>query len=144
MKALPEFSLHHIGVVTRGIEEELPIFEMLGYCKTSEIFIEPGQKVRGLFIAAPGQPVLELLENMENGGPLAGALAKGIKFYHFAYAVPDVDKALERLLALCRAKVIVPANEGVYFKRICFVMLPNMMLVELIEPRQTDSGMMIC
>lgn len=124
--------LHHIGVATRGIERELPLFELLGYRKASDIGIEPGQKVRALFIAAPGQPTLELLENLEATGPLDVPLAQGIKFYHFAYTVPDVDAALERALA-ARAKIVVPVCPAVHFRRLCFVMFPNMMLVEFVE-----------
>jgi len=125
--------LHHIGVVTRGIEKELPFFELLGYRKISDMHAEPDQKVRGMFIAAPGQPVLELLENIEENGPLDVLLERGIKFYHFAYAVADIDQALERILSSQGGKVIVPAAHSSYFRRICFVMLRNMMLIELVE-----------
>ena len=129
----PDCRLHHIGVVTRGIDKELPFFESLGYQSVSSVFTEPGQKVRGLFIAAPGQPTLELLENLGPSGPLDTPLARGIKLYHFAYATDDIEAALAAITADGRAKIISPLTGGAYFSRLCFVMLPNMMLIELVE-----------
>ena len=128
-----EFPLHHIGVATHGIDREFPVFEALGYRKVSEIFSDPVQKIRGLFITAPGQPPLELLENLYEHGPLDVPLERGIKLYHFAYAVDNLEQALEKLLRLERAKIVSPVTPASMFKRVCFVMLPNMMLVELLE-----------
>ena len=125
--------LHHIGVATRSIARELPVFQALGYQKCSEAFVDPGQKIRGLFIAAPNQPMLELLENTEASGPLDSCLKNGIKFYHFSYVVEAIEPVLEALVREQRAKVVVPVTTAVYFQRICFVMLPNMMLIELVE-----------
>ena len=130
---LPALSLHHIGVVCRDMAKDLLVFEQLGYVRDSEIFVETGQKVKGLFISAPNQPRLELLENLESSGPLDSCLQKGIKFYHFAYEVRDIEAELEKILSIGQAKVIVPICEAVFFKKICFVMLPNMMLIELVQ-----------
>lgn len=128
-----DLTLHHIGVATRGIERELPFFTVLGYRKVTDAFVEQGQKVRGMFIAAPGQPMLELLENLEAGGPLDAPLSRGVKFYHLAYRVENIETALERLLPETGGKIIVPAARSDFFHRICFVMLRNMALVELVE-----------
>ena len=138
---LSELTLHHIGVVTRSIKKELPVFALLGYRGISGIFTEPGQKVRGMFIGAPGQPTLELLENAGTPGPLDASLRRGVKFYHFAYSVPDVEAELGNLLASCRAKVVIPVTRSEYFHKLCFVMLPNMMLVEFVEPRRMHDGL---
>ena len=127
--------LHHIGVATRGIEQELPCFAAMGYRPSSSFFVEPGQKVRGLFLSAPGQPCLELLEQVEDSGPLDSWLKKGIKFYHFCYAVPDIDRSLGTLLHVDRARVVVPVSDADFFTKICFVMLPNMLLIELVTCR---------
>lgn len=128
-----DLKLHHIGVATRSIAKELTVFEALGYKKCSEAFVDPGQKIRGQFIAAPGQPMLELLENTESTGPLDSCLKNGIKFYHFSYVVEAIEPVLETLVREQRAKVVVPVTAAAYFQRICFVMLPNMLLVELVE-----------
>lgn len=133
MNVPPDLVLHHIGVATRSIERELPYFEALGYRAASGVFTEPEQKVRGMFIAATGQPALELLENLEESGPLDAPLTRGVKLYHFAYQVENIEKDMKRIMTHTGDKVIVPAMRGAYFQRICFVMLRNMMLIELVE-----------
>lgn len=129
-----DLKLHHIGVATKSIEMELPFFENLGYKRVSEVFVDEGQKIKGLFIAAENQPTLELLENMTPDGPLNGCLAKGIKFYHFAYETHDIDKDAERIKQI-GAMVIVPVVNAVYFDKVCFLMLKNMMMIELVQLR---------
>ena len=129
-------TLHHLGVATRSIERELPCYEALGYRAVSDPFTDAGQGIRGLFVKAQGQPTLELLENLGPSGPLDDCLARGIKIYHFSYETTDIDAALKALAERTGAKVIVPVTEASYFHRVCFVMLPNMLLVELVqEPR---------
>lgn len=128
-----DFPLHHIGVATHGIEKELRVFEGLGYRAASAPFVDEGQKIRGLFITTPGCPTLELLEHTGSSGPLDLWLKKGVKFYHFSYEVPDMEEALGMVLRLERAKVVVPVTTATYFHKICFVMLPNMLLVELVQ-----------
>lgn len=127
---------HHIGVATRGIEKELPEFERLGYTALSSVFSDKTMRIRGLMLAAPGQPTLELLENMDEGGPLDVPLKRGIKFYHFAYEAEDIEKTVRDLLEDGRAKLVYPVSGAEYFRRVCFLMLPNMALIELVETGQ--------
>ena len=124
---------HHIGVATKGIEKELPVYTLMGYEKEGEAFEDPTQGIRGLFITAKDQPRLELLENLPDSHTLDKPLENGQKFYHTAYYVDNIEAALE-MYKNNRAKVISPLKESVYFgKRICFLMLPNMQMIELLE-----------
>lgn len=125
--------LHHIGVATKNIEAERPFFEALGYTPASAVFTDAGQKIRGQFMTAPGQPTLELLENMNENGPLDGPLRRGQKLYHLAYETDDMTADCERLTSRHGAKIIVPPTPADYFRRICFLMLPNLLLVELVQ-----------
>ena len=125
--------LHHIGVATRGIEKELPFFEAVGYAPVSPLFTDPARRIRGRFVAAPGQPTLELLENIDDSGPLDSCLKNGVKFYHLAYASTDIEADCATLATQHRAKVIVPLTPAVYFARVCFLILPNMLMIELVE-----------
>lgn len=133
-----EFHLnfHHIGVATKSIEKELSVFKTLGYRPVSDIFTDEIQNIRGLFIEAPGQPCLELLENLTPEGPLMSCLQKGIKFYHFAYETEDMDADVAFLSQEKKARIIVPVTVADYFERICFLMLPNMMMIELVEKKK--------
>lgn len=129
--------LHHIGVATYSIEKELPSFLQLGYSLGSEFFVEPSQAVRGIFIEAPNQPRLEILESITSNGEgvLEPYLSRGVKMYHSAYVVSSIEQKLVELKATGYYKVITPPTQGIFFKRFCFIMLANMSLVELIEVR---------
>lgn len=127
------FAFHHIGVATRGIDREFPIYKMIGYEKESDVFEDPAQGIRGLFIIAKDQPRLELLENLEGYDTLNIPLKRGGKLYHIAYYVYDIEKAIE-VFVRNRAKIVSPLKESVYFgTRVCFLFLPNSMMIELVE-----------
>lgn len=131
--ALGGFEFHHIGVATRSIEKELPIYTLLGYEPEGECFEDELQGIRGLFLTAKNQPRLELLENLEGSHTLDTPLASGQKYYHLAYRTPNIEQAAE-ILTGNRAKVMSGMKQSSYFgKRICFLMLPNMSMVELVE-----------
>lgn len=123
----------HIGVATSGIEKELPNYTLLGYTKDGEIFEDRQQGIRGLFFRAEGQPRLELLENLPGSTTLDIPLAKGNKFYHIGYTTEHFDAAMQAVRA-SRARVISQPKISHYFgKRIAFLVLPNMQMIELIE-----------
>ncbi len=105
---MENFKLHHIGVATNNIEKEFETFEKLGYTKVSEVFTEPVQKIKGLFISANGQPTLELLENLTQDGPLTNLLKKRTKFYHFAYITNNIEKDTDMFIKQYNAFVITP------------------------------------
>lgn len=129
---MDSMKLHHIGVATKNIDREFEIFKKLGYKQCSDIFVDETQKIKGMFISADNQPCLELLENISDDGPLTNHLKKGNKFYHFAYTTTDIEKDYNYLLSQ-GAVPVVKITKATYFERICFVMLKNMMLIELVE-----------
>lgn len=132
-KEFGEFTFHHIGVATKKIEKELPLYTLMGYEKESGFFEDPNQGIRGLFLTAKDHPRLELLENMEGSQMLDKQLELHQKMYHTAYYVKDIERAVE-VFSRNRCKMISPLKESVYFgKRICFFILPNMGMIELLE-----------
>lgn len=127
------FKFHHIGVVSSDIDRETEQLSVLGYRPESEVFIDPIQGVRGIFLA--GQlPRLELLSPLPNQGVLDPWIKSKAKLYHLAYLVQDLSRAVAELCA-CGAKVIVNPVQAVAYggRKIAFVVLPNMLLVELIS-----------
>ena len=131
---LKTFEFHHIGIATKDIEKEFKNFVMLGYTKESYFDGDKNQGVKGLFITAKKQPKLELLENLKDSTTLDYWLKQGIKMYHFGYIVSDIEKAFDIFTTKLRAKVVSPMKVSQYFgKRICFLILNNMFMVELIE-----------
>lgn len=128
-----KFEFHHIGIACTDIVREEMAYHMLGYHFELDTFTDENQGIMGKFGEANGQPRIELLANLEGQHTLTPYLQKGIKMYHYAYCVSDIEKA-GKFLEKNRAKVMSPLKKSAYFeKRICFYMLPNMLLVELVE-----------
>lgn len=131
--AVGDFEFHHIGVATKDIEKEFGTFAFLGYARSSDIFEDERQGIRGLFLEAKGQPRLELLSNLGESQTVTPMLESGNKMYHFAYLVSDIEKALS-VLTNAKAKIISPLKDSTYFgKRICFLLMPNRYMIELVE-----------
>lgn len=132
-KNVGKFEFDHIGIACKNIVKEMQTFQMLGYQFEAVSFKDDNQGIIGRFGTAQGQPKIELLSNMEGSATLDPYLEKGIKMYHFAYLVNDIQKA-SCYLEKCNAKLMSPRKRSIYFgKDICFYMLPNMMLIELVE-----------
>lgn len=128
-----KLEFHHIGVATTSIEKEFTPYRFLGYVRENATFEDHEQGIKGQFITAPGQPRLELLENLEGSATLDVWLKSRVKMYHFAYKTANIEEAIE-ILNRNKIRVITPLKISVYFKkRICFLMLSPGFLLELIE-----------
>lgn len=132
---LPLGSFHHIGVACLNLDREAERFAVLGYRAEAPDFEDPIQGVRGRFLVGAG-PRMELLVSTKPGGVLAPWLKTGQKMYHLAYEVDDIEHARAQLLA-SGAKTTVEPVPAVAFggRKISFLLLPNLLLVELIEMR---------
>ncbi len=129
----PNLVFHHLGLACRSIDRERRHLEMLGYTPEGESFEDPQQGVRGCFLVGPG-PRLELLEPLPDSSTLEPFLARGVKMYHQAFETPTFDDTLHGYLTQ-RARLVSPPKPAVAFhgRRVAFLILPNMLIVELIE-----------
>ena len=128
-----DFEFHHIGMACTDFNKESSAYKKLGYRQESPDFCDDGQGVYGRFLVARNQPRLELLKNTEISHTLDMWLKNKTKMYHLAYMVSDFDAACRHLLK-SGAKVMRQATVSVYFgKRICFMVLPNMFMIEVVE-----------
>lgn len=92
---LPEgYEFHHVGYATTSLQKERSFFAFLGYRQEGEDFVDPIQGVMGCFLVGSG-PRIELLENLPGADTLTPWLNAGIKMYHLAYLVADIERALE-------------------------------------------------
>jgi methylmalonyl-CoA/ethylmalonyl-CoA epimerase len=130
-----EMIFHHIGVVCRNLERELRELAALGYSPESEPFVDPLQGIRGCFVTGPG-PRLELLTPSGDSSPLSAWLDKGVKMYHQAFEVEHLAEGISTL-TVGGGILVSPPKQAVAFnsREVAFVMLPNMLLVELISAR---------
>lgn len=131
----PGLCFHHVGVACADLDRESRVLADLGYRPESEDVVDPIQGVRLRFLSGGG-PRLELIVPEGAGGVLTPWLSQGTKLYHLGYEADDLDAALTDLRA-ARGKAMVQPVPAVAFdgRRIAFVMLPNMLLIELIEVR---------
>lgn len=133
-----QLHFHHVGLACRDLEAETRALALLGYKAESLDFTDPGQGIQGRFVAGPG-PRIELLIQTDGSSVLEPWLAKGVKLYHYGYQVDRLDTEVERLKA-AGGIVVTPPLPAVAFggRRISFVMLRNLFLVELIEAGQAE------
>jgi len=128
-----DYEFHHLGYATKSIEESMGFFAFLGYVQEGDRFVDHSQGVAGCFLTGPG-PRIELLENLPGVETLTPWITAGVKIYHFAYLVEDLDQAITAARQQS-AKVIVPPVPATAFdlRRICFVIYRSGMVVEFIE-----------
>ena len=107
----------------------------MGYELHGSPFEDVIQGIRGQFAVSALGPRLEIVENLPGRDTITPWLNRSAVFYHVAYTVKDFDLRVSELIStggILLGKGVVPA---VAFggKRICFVMLPSRLLIELIE-----------
>jgi len=130
---LPGLVFHHVGVACRNLDAEERVYTGLGYLRDGADFEDPMQGIGGRFLTGGG-PRLELLVELPGSGVLTPWLRKGIRLYHLAWEAEDLARDSARLVQ-ARAKVVVEPVPAVAFggRRITFLMLPNLQLIELIS-----------
>jgi methylmalonyl-CoA/ethylmalonyl-CoA epimerase len=127
-----DLQFHHLGVACERIEDDRPIWEMLGYRVEGAGFADPAQGIRGLFMVGGG-PRIELLEALDGSQTLAPWLKRRVKLYHAGFLAADFAAALDRLVEAGGAVTREPIHSVYFGALIAFVMMPNMALIELVE-----------
>lgn len=126
------FEFHHIGIATKNLESEYQNYQ--NEYQKGDYFEDNLQGVKGLFLNSDIKPTLELLENLPESYTLDYYLKKGIKEYHRGYFVKDIGQTKDFFTDKLNAKIVSDLKQSVYFKkRICFLLLKNKTIVELIE-----------
>lgn len=136
--AVGSFKFHHYGIACKNID--IQCNEYKNY-KKSDYFEDEFQGVKGLFMVSDYKlPTLELLENLDNSNTVTPYLTENSKIYHSGYLVENIEKAHTFLVEILGAKIISDFKQSVYFKkRICFLILKNKKMIELIEEKSNDQ-----
>lgn len=91
--------IEHIGIAVEDLEKAVRYYEEVIGLECYAIEEVPDQKVRTAFFRL-GDTKIELLESTDPGGPVARFIEKrGQGIHHIAFAVADVDRALENAAA---------------------------------------------
>jgi methylmalonyl-CoA/ethylmalonyl-CoA epimerase len=129
---------HHIGVACRDLNSECKLLSVLGYTAEGQDFADPVQGVAGRFLAGGG-PRLELLTPLAQQGVLTPWLKANIKLYHLAYEIEDLEGGIAGFRKQGAKLVVSPVAATAFAqRRISFLMLPNLLLIELIAADSPD------
>jgi methylmalonyl-CoA/ethylmalonyl-CoA epimerase len=128
-----DLSFHHQGIASRNLEQEKHVWISLGYKTESDVFEDEHQGIMGQFLVGAG-PRLEILQPLPGHSVLDSYLNKNTKIYHSGYETRDVDHTIDQFRSK-RAKLVSPPFPSVAFagRRIAFLLMPNMYLIELID-----------
>jgi len=133
-------AFHHVGIACSDLDTDEAFFAALGYRREREDIDDEIQGVKARFMVGDG-PRIELVCNLEGRTVLSEFLRKGVKLYHVAYEVDDLDVAGEKLAAL-GARQIGSVVPGIAFgmRKLVFFILPSTMLVEVISRHSETVG----
>jgi methylmalonyl-CoA/ethylmalonyl-CoA epimerase len=112
--------LHHIAIVVADLDEATARYRLLGF-GSGERFSLPQQAVDVVTFRS-GDGWIELIRPTDPEGPIARFLAKrGEGLHHVAYAVPDLEAALDALAAAGVRLIDTVPRVGAHGWRIAFV-----------------------
>lgn len=96
-----EFRFNHVGLAVHAIDEAARALTVFGLRSDPTLpdVVDPVMHVRLRFLrAGPDQPLIELVEGLEVGSPVASILARnGPMPYHLCFAVQSLTDAATRL-----------------------------------------------
>jgi methylmalonyl-CoA/ethylmalonyl-CoA epimerase len=135
--------IDHIGIAVRNLDRALEVYKTLYGVVPLKVETLPEIKVRMAFIKV-GEVFVELLEPTEPGAGRIGQFIEGHGegFHHMAYRVENLDRMLERLIAMeIPLRDRVPRNGGDH-SRIAFIEpgATYNVLTELVEREKEIEG----
>jgi methylmalonyl-CoA/ethylmalonyl-CoA epimerase len=129
--------LHHVGYVVRSITEVADRFaQSVAASWDQKIFQDPLQDAKVAFLAGTVQefPLVELVEPVSEGSPVANFLKRGGGLHHLCYEVESLDKQLEFSRTI-GGKIVRPPLPAVAFdgRRIAWVYTKDRLLLEFLD-----------
>lgn len=129
--------LHHIGIASKNIEKDILFFNGLGYKVKGGKIEDVKGGIYVQFMSAENQPDIEIVQNIEKGGPVTEHIMAKRKMFHSAYISDDIEADSNRLIEEQGAFFLVPItavdNTESNIKRWCYLIFRNMMIIELVE-----------
>jgi methylmalonyl-CoA/ethylmalonyl-CoA epimerase len=113
--------IEHIGIAVKNLEESILKYEMLlqTSCYKRETVLS--EHVETAFFKV-GESKVELLEAIDNQGPVASFIEKrGEGIHHIAYEVDDIKKEMQRLVKEGFRVLSEVPKKGADNKWVCFV-----------------------
>ena len=122
---LSNFHFHHIGYAVTSIE------------KTMYYYIDGGYSCSSVILTKEGEPMIELLEPVDENSPINKNLEKnGVCPYHCCYSVENIEDAIARLRKMRFMVVSYPAEAvALNNHRVAFLYNKDIGLIELLEQK---------
>ncbi len=96
-KTIGSFSFDHVGIAVSSIEESLVFYKAMGL-KNIHFEEVPSEKVKVAMLELENSSKLELLEPIDNSGPIQKFLdKKGPGIHHICLRVGDIHSVIENL-----------------------------------------------
>jgi methylmalonyl-CoA/ethylmalonyl-CoA epimerase len=132
--------IHHVGYVVADLDAGLAALTRTVPVEVTVREVMEAQGVEALMAVTGGGGAIELITPLDPGGAIARFLeSRGEGFHHVAFAVPDVDDALEALRARGAEVIDERARRGLGGHMVGFVH-PRSTLGVLTELVQADHG----
>ena len=138
--------LDHIGFVVAKIDEFAQVLKAIGFGELTRPVPDEANRVNASFVVIGGNDdiYLEVLEPIGDASVISGFLKKtGGGLHHLCFEVDDIEKAAQELEKMGFKMVSSPAPCPAYDEnlgracedttKISFFLLPNRLLIELIE-----------
>lgn len=131
---LKNCQFHHIGYAVKDIERTAKYYTATGW-QLSEVYTDTIQNTYIAFLTREGFPMIELVAPIDETSPICNTLKKvGNATYHVCYSVPDLNTAVVELRAQRFMPLFKPVEAvAIDNKKICYLMHPDVGLVELVE-----------
>lgn len=127
-------TFHHIGYAVKDIARTAAFYTKAGWTM-SEMYTDTIQNTYIAFLSREGFPLIELVAPINETSPICNTLKKvGNTTYHVCYVVPDMDAAVAELRAQRYMPLFKPVEAvAMENKKICYLMHPEVGLIELVE-----------
>ena len=129
-----KLTFDHLGIIVKSIEKSTLLYKILGYETEGEIFEDPQQQMRGLFLQKSDAPRIELIEDLSDSKVLSKLInSQNGEIYHLAYRVENLEENLPQILEALHVRILSPIKAGTFFKKVCFVFSQEAQIIELVE-----------
>ena len=134
MNDIANLTLHHIGLVTKDINNSISFFRRINY-QESDIYIDHIQNVKIALLTATNSTTIELVEPLSITSPVTSLLKKnGNTPYHLCYETENIEETIIKFRKLNFIKLFNPVPAVAFQgKLICYLYNSNVGLIELIN-----------
>jgi methylmalonyl-CoA/ethylmalonyl-CoA epimerase len=131
-----QLSFHHVGCLTKNMDETLSVYlDKMGFRKVSEPVTVSSQQVKVCFIQTADGPLIELIQPLGNNQALGKLLQTKNFFYHIGYMTKDIDQAIQYFQESGFYFVNSFLSEAFENRKCAFLYTGEMHLIELIEEK---------